>query len=150
MLWITRFQVGSAFQEYLPWQKQPSLQGYQSKGDGRSPHPTRGSYFISLLSWPGVTGWGEAGTPLRVAQRPSMFPSGPGSHVRVHHVNCPELGHVSKSPAILHEETPWTPKKNSSTKCQQRDMICVFSGFTLQLLLRQNNICNARDLWSNK
>lgn len=150
MLWITRFQVGSAFQEYLHWQKQPFLQGYQSKGDGRSPHPSRGSYFISLLSWPGVTGWGEAGTPTLCSTKAKhvslrTWKPRPGQSREL-----PRAGscfQVPRNPAQRDSLDPQEKQQHQAPT--ERHDVCVF-WFHTQLLLRQNNICHARDLWSNK
>lgn len=90
----------------------------------------RASYSVSLLSLPGSLGEERKGHP------PGCTKATHASLCRLLHVNCPELGLVSRSPSILHRETPPDPKKNTgSPKCQQREMRCAFSSFVLQPFL---------------
>lgn len=83
-----------------------------------------------------------------------MFPSWTRSHVRLLHVNCPELGHVSRSPSIFHKETPGPLRKTPAAPSANREKWGVHflvsrCGFSSSSYHR-NNICNARNLWSNK
>lgn len=114
---------------------------------GRRPPSCQRALFYkpSQLTW-GSLGEERQGTFTEEHKSPRASPLNPGRHIWVLCMNCPkELGHVSRSPAVLHKGTQ-DPKKNiSSTRVPAgRHDGCVF-GFTLQLLLRQRTIyCNAR------
>lgn len=116
--------------------REPSRNRALAETASLSGHPQRRGSCPRVLLWKpsqlaGVAGWGEEGTPHRCGTKAKH-----GSLCRLLHVNCPELGLVSRSPSILHRETPPDPKKNTgSTKCQQREMRCAFSSFMLQLFL---------------
>lgn len=134
-----------AFNNYLPRRNSTPCQTH-SKGGGRSPHSARGFYFVRLLSSPWGH-WVKRDAPPGIAQRASTFPSSPPSHVGLLPTHGPALGHVSRSPSILHHETPLEPprhppptdnKKNHQQHQEptERNEVCIFWFHITALLAR--------------